>query len=1135
MEIKTWLQGLGMERYAQAFRENDIVPAVLRELTDQDLKDLGVSLGHRRLLLQAILALPGKEAGASSFEVGPSASPAALAPRSEAERRQLTVLFCDLSGSTEMSERFDPEDMRETIRGFQDCCAGVIARFDGYVAKFMGDGVLAYFGYPQAHEDEAERAVRAGLVLTETIGKLTTPGGDSLKARVGIATGLVVVGDLVGALASQERAVIGQTPNLAARLQSLAAPGCIVISLRTRRLVGGIFELTDLGPQHLKGFTEPVGAWQVVGISTVESRFEAMHETALTPLVGREHELGLLLDRWELAKSGEGQVVLLSGEPGIGKSRITQALYERLRGEPILRLRYYCSPYHVNSAFSPVIDQLERAAGFRPEDTAETRLNKVEALLAKATQKPAEVVPLIAALLSIPTDSRFPPLKLTPVVQKAKTLEALLSQLVGLAQRQPLLLVFEDAHWIDPTTSELFGLVIDRIQRLPVLLLMTFRPEFTPPWAGYAHVTSLTLSRLGQRQGAAIVERLTGTKPLPAEVLQQILLKTDGVPLFVEELTKTVLDSGLLADAGDHFELSGPLPPLAIPATLHDSLMARLDRRAPIKEIAQIGAVIGREFSYELLAAVVPLDSNQLQDALAQLVNSGLIFRRGAPPDATYSFKHALVQDAAYQSLLKTNRQLYHQRIARAFEEQLPRTAEIEPEILAQHFSEAGLADKAIHYWHRAGQLAAQRSANAEAVTHYEKGLELLLQLPETPERHEQELEIQMALGPALVAARGFADPRVGHAYARAWELCQCLGDKARLPLVLRGRQVFHRIRGELGKARDFGEQLLALAEQQQDAALLVGSCQALGQDLFQMGHLIAARRTVEQGISLFDPEQHRLRNWPGGQPGEQCYLYSAFVLWMLGYPDQALRRGKKALALADDLPNPANLINTLTFVALIHVLRRELAAARQCAGATMEMCVEQRNPYFLSFGTILRGWAHAAQDQGEDGIAEIVKGIAAYRATGSQAWLPYFLGLQAETYLRAKRLDDGLASVAEALALSDKTGERCWQAELNRIMGELLLAMSSNNHAKAENCFSQSLDIARNQQAKSWELRAAASLSRLWCGHGRHKEARDLLAPVHDWFTEGFDTPDLEEVKALLDDRDQGGKSWLSPRHSQQ
>lgn len=1122
VDIEQWLQGLGLERYAKAFRESDIIAAVLEDLTDQDLKELGVSLGHRRLILKAIQALPENRGAKSASETSRPAPSQTLGTRSDPERRQLTVLFCDLSGSTEMSAQFDPEDVQVTIRNFQDCCAEVIGRFDGYVAKFMGDGTLAYFGYPRAHEDEAERAVRAGLALTEEIGRLTSPGGEFLAARVGIATGLVVVGDLVGTAAAQEQAVIGQTPNLAARLQSLAAPGRIVISAQTRSLVGEIFELIELGPQRLKGFAKPIAAWRVIGIGPAMSRFEAMHEGALTPLIGREHELGLLLDRWELAKSGEGQVVLLSGEAGIGKSRITQSLCKHLTGEPVLQVRYNCSPYHVNSALYPVIDQLERAAGFRPEDTAETKLDSVEALLARTSQNAADVIALIAALLSIPTGPQSPTAKYTPAAQKAKTLEALLGQLVALAQQQPLLLVLEDAHWIDPTTSELIGMAIDRIRGLPVLLLLTFRSEFIPPWTGYAHATSLTLSRLGRRQGSAIIERLTDSKPLPAEVLQEILLKTDGVPLFIEELTKAVLESGLLTDAGDHYVLSGPLPPLAIPATLHGSLMARLDRLAPVREVAQIGAVIGREFSYELICHVAPTDEKSLKDALTQLTASGLIYRTGNPPQATYCFKHALVRDVAYQSLLKVSRQQHHKRIAQVLEERFPRTAEIRPEILAQHYSEAGQIERAIDYWRRAGHLAAERSANVEAATNYERCLQLLARQPESTERYGRELEIEMAVGPVLVAARGFADPSVGGAYARAFELCQRLEDTVSLPVVLRGRQVFHRIRGELGKALELGEQLLSLAKRQEDPGLLIGGYLALGQDLFQMGDLAASRAMAEAGIALFDAGRHRLQNWPGGQPGEQCYLYAAFVLWMLGFPDRALRRADAALALAKKLSNPANLINTLAFVALVHAFRREMQAVRQRAEATMEMSTEQRNPYFLAWGTILCGWALTVQGEGQHVTAQIDRAVADYRATGSQTWLPYFLGLQAETYLRGNRLDDGLGLVAEALELGKKTGERCWEGELNRIKGELLVAVSPDNHVEAENCYSLSIEIARKQQAKSWELRAAASQCRLWCAQRRYREARDLLAPIHAWFAEGFSTPDLAEAKALLGEIDQ-------------
>jgi class 3 adenylate cyclase len=649
VDIGAWLKDLGLERYEQAFRDNDIDIDLVSDLTEADLEKLGVaSLGHRKILLRAMEALrrPLPELGDGATAIADEATPAP--PRSEAERRQLTVLFVDLVGSTELSARLDPEDMGLVIRAYQACCTEIVERWGGHIAKYMGDGVLAYFGWPRAHEDEAERAVRAGLAIIDALTGVETPAGEPLAARIGIATGLVMVGELIGAGAAQEQAVVGETPNLAARLQTLAAPGSVVISQATRRLVGRLFELADLGPLRLKGFAAPLAAWRVEGEGRAEGRFEALHGERLTPLVGREHELGILLERWAWAKDGDGQVVLLSGEPGIGKSRLIRALCERLGDEPYTPLSHSCSPYHTNSALHPVIGLLERAARFDRDEPPEAQLARLEAVLSRASDRLDEAMPLLAALLGVPTGGRYPALALTPEVRKRRTLRALLDQLAGLAARLPVLALYEDVHWVDPSTLELLGLVLERIRRLPVLVLITFRPEFQPPWTGQAHVTTLAMSRLGRRQGSALVAWVTGEKRLPAELVEQIVARTDGVPLFVEELTKTVLESGLLRDAGDRYELAGPLPPLAIPATLHDSLMARLDRLPPVKEVAQIGAVIGREFSHQLLAAVAPLSANQLGDVLEQLVTAELVFRHGTPPDASYSFKHALVQDAAY-------------------------------------------------------------------------------------------------------------------------------------------------------------------------------------------------------------------------------------------------------------------------------------------------------------------------------------------------------------------------------------------------------------------------------------------------------------------------------------------------------
>jgi class 3 adenylate cyclase len=597
-QIADWLKKLGMSEYAQRFAENDIDPSVLPELTDQDLKDLGVSLGHRRKMLRAIRDLGGAPVAATEPSAPPATGPTR---RDDAERRQLTVMFTDLVGSTALSTKLDPEDMRFVIGAYHRCVGETVARFDGFVAKYMGDGVLVYFGYPHAHEDDAERAVRAGLNLVEAVPKLATHAGSPLPVRVGIATGLVVVGDLIGAGAAQEQAVVGETPNLAARLQALAEPGAVVIAAATRRLTGGLFDYRDLGTAALKGFAENVPAWQVLGASAIESRFEAMR-TAMTPLVGRDEESDLLLRRWEQAKSGDGQVVLIAGEPGIGKSRLAETILERLSNEPHIRLRYFCSPHHQDSALYPGIAQVERAAGFRREDTAEQRLAKLETVLSQGINDLSEAVPLLANLLSIPTGDRYPPLNLTPQKRKEKTLHMQLAQVEGLARQQPVLMVWEDVHWSDPTTRELLDLLIHRVATMHVLAIITFRPEFAPPGVGHPHVTMLTLNRLPARHRIEMIGYVTGGKALPKEIATQIVERTDGVPLFVEELTKAVVESGMLADAGDHYAVTGPSTPLAIPTTLHASLLARLDRLAPVRELAQIGAAIGREFSYRLLS-----------------------------------------------------------------------------------------------------------------------------------------------------------------------------------------------------------------------------------------------------------------------------------------------------------------------------------------------------------------------------------------------------------------------------------------------------------------------------------------------------------------------------------------------------
>ena len=1102
-DVAAWLHDLGLERYAPAFLDAEVTPEALTELTDADLRELGLPLGPRKLVLKAIRGL--------AVPPAPDTAPAELAPvPSEAERRQLTVMFVDLVGSTGLAARLDPEELREIIAAYHRCVAETVTRFDGFVAKYMGDGVLIYFGYPQAHEDDAERAVRAGLALVDAVGRLDTP--DKLRVRIGIATGLVVVGDLLGTGAAQEQAVVGETPNLAARLQTVAEPDCVVIAAGTRRLLGGFFDYADLGAIEAKGFAEPVRAWRVLGEGVAESRFEAFHSTALTPLVGRGEEIELLLRRWQRAKSGEGQAVLLSGEPGIGKSRLAAALEERIAKEPHTRLRFFCSPHHQDSALHPTIAQLERAAGFERDDTPETKLGKLEALLAPTLPSAADVA-LLAELLSIPTGGRYPPPNLTPQRKKEKTFDALIRQLVTLARQQPVLMTFDDVHWIDPTSRELLDLVVEETPRAAVLLLITFRPEFSPPWLGQAHVTALTLNRLDRREGAALVQRVTGNAALPDDILAEIVERTDGVPLFVEELTKAVLEAGA---AGSPAALLGAASAsLAVPATLHASLVARLDRLgAGAREVAQIGSVIGREFAYELLAAVACVDEGELRRAADRLVDAGLVFRRGTPPEATFLFKHALVQDAAYGTVLRSKRQALHARIAEVLEAQFPETVDTQPERLARHFAQAGVATKAVAYCLKAGQRAMDRSAMPEALTHMTKGLELLSTLPEGTERDRQELDLQVAFGKTLIAAKGYSAPETGRAYARARELCQRLGDSSQLFAVLRGQYVFHNVRAELRKARGLAEQLLDLAQHDQDPAHLLEAHRALGHTLLFLGEFTTARSHVQQGLALCDlPARRPAAILYGQHSGITCLSSAAYGLWFLGYPDQASATSDAAVSWARELSHPFSLAFALYYATQIRRVRREAYDT----SALMALTNEQGFVYWSALGTIDEGWGLVAQGATAAGIARIGEGLAAYRATGAALYGSEQLGILAEAHGRNGEPDEGLRVLADALALVDRTKEAYAAAELHRLQGDLLLQRDRADQPAAEAAYRTAIEIARAQRARSWELRAATSLARLWRDQDKRAEACDLLAPVYGWFTEGFDTPDLRQAKALL------------------
>jgi predicted ATPase/class 3 adenylate cyclase len=1042
----------------------------------------------------------------------------------EAERRQLTVMFCDLVDSTKLSSQLDPEDYRDMVRAYQRICSEVITRFDGYVAQLLGDGLLIYFGYPQAHEDDPQRAVRAGLGILAAMGdlniQLQQQKGVQLGVRLGTHTGLVVVGAM-GGQGRQEQLALGETPNIAARIQGLAQPNTIAVSEATYRLVQGYFQCQDLGVQTLRGVSQPLNIYRVLGESGVHSRLEVAQTRGLTPLVGRESEVTLLLERWEQVKIGQGQVILLSGDAGIGKSRLVQTLKEHIANDPHIRWECRSSEYYQNTALSPLTDLFQRTLQWQPDETPDEKLGKLEQMLSQYRLPVEESVPLFAPLLSLPLpEHRYPPLNLSPQRQRQKTLETIIALLLELAVHQPVLFILEDLHWTDPSTLELLNLLIDQTPTTSILMLLTCRPTFQPSWSHKSYLSEVTVNRLSHTQVEQIVHRITDGKTLPTEVLQQIITKTDGVPLFAEEMTKAILESGQLKALDSHYELTEALSTFAIPATLQDSLMARLDRLVTAKGVAQYAAVIGRQFSYELLQAVSQLDASTLQRELGRLVEAEIVYQRGVLPQATYMFKHALIQDAAYQSLLKSTRQQYHQRIAQVLESEFSETTEAEPELLAHHYTEAGLTEQAVRYWHHAGQRASERSAHVEALAHLRQGLALLEMLPETPQRLQRKVDILIALGASVRATKGQAAPEVGEAYTYARQLCQSLDDPRQLFPVLHGLWNYYNGRAEYQTTHALGEQLFSLAQQVQDPIMLVTAHTALGATLFYLGAVAAAHTHFAQGIALYDPQQHRASAFLYGQDsGVLCPILAAWTLWYLGYPEQGLTRSHEAVTLAQQVAHPFSLDIALCCAAIFHQFRREMPAAQEYAESVICLATTQGFPYWSARGSILRGWALAQQGQAQEGITQIEQGLIAIRATGAAAYQPYFLALLAEAHGTIGEPEARLAVLTEALALVDTTGERWYESEIYRLKGALLLQQNSDNQVQAETCFLHAMRIAQCQQAKSWELRAATSLARLWQNQGKHKEAYSLLAPVYGWFTEGFDTADLKDAKALLDE----------------
>ncbi|HME83344.1 MAG TPA: AAA family ATPase, partial [Roseiarcus sp.] len=983
------------------------------------------------------------------------------------------------------------------------------------------------FRLPRAHEDDAARAVHAGLEIADVVASLQTRAREKLAVRVGIATGLVVVGDLVGQGSAQEQAVVGDTPNLAARLQGLAEAGGVVVSASTRRLIGDQFRLKELGKHAVKGLAEPVEAYAALGVSQSESRFEAAHAARLAGFVGREAESAELRARQRRAWGGEGQIVLISGDAGIGKSRLAAWLAEQVAETTHTRLRYQCSPYHRDSALYPFVQQLERAAGIAPQEPAEAKLDKLEKVLGLATDRIGEVAPLIAAMLSIPTGARYPPLNLSPAQQRRQTLSALLDQMEGLAKKQPVLMLFEDAHWADATSLEVLDLAIERVRRLPVLFLITFRPEFEAPWNGLPDVETIALGRLDRPEAERLVESVTGGRKLPAEVLAQVVAKTDGVPLFVEELTKNVLESGLLVEEAEGFRLDGPLPPLAIPSTLQDSLMARLDRLATVKEIAQIGAAIGREFSYPLLNAVVGRDEATLRVALTQLEDSGLVFRSSEPPAARYTFKHALVQDTAYESLLKSRRQILHQKIAETLREKFADVVEAEPELLAHHFTQAGLTAPAIEYWGKAGDLALRRSAFKEAIAHLGKAIEMTEAGGGSAQPRDaaatasasQRLKLQTDYGQAMTLLRGFGSEESKAAFTRARELAAGIDNAAERFAAYYGQWIGSIIRGETRMSWDIAAAFLGEAEDKGRLMEIAAARRCVGLSCFAMGNFADARRYFDQALTDNDAERDadaRFRFIHDTEAVAKMTL--ALVIWHLGDIGRARQLMGEALRRTIELGHAPTTASVNVYRGLLETVRGDAQATLNAAEVLVQLGKEHGMALYLAVGELFSCWARGRLIDPKNGAIEYRDALKNYMDQGNKYFAPFNKGLLAELDAGAGDLRSALTRVDEGLALAQETDQQWSDVFLYRLRGEILLKQDARNSTPAAEAFQTAVAIAQQQNARSFGLRAALSLAKLYRSTGRDADAHAVLGPALEGFSPTPEFPEIAEAKALFD-----------------
>lgn len=1115
-------------------------------LTDEDLADLKNELiVAKRVAIDEegqVLVWIGNGATAVTDENASEESIQLATPNPQhlpGERRQLTVMCCDMVGAAILSAQLDPEEFREMVQTYTRLCSEIVARYEGHIAQYLGDGVLVYFGYPLTHEDEARRAVQAGLDLLAAVQKrpVSLAGREPLplQVRIGIHTGPVVI-DALGSGNRTERVALGETLNIAARLQALTKPDTIVISAATQHLVNGYFVCEPLSIRARKELVTPGHAYRVIGESPRRSRLDIAITAGLSPLVGRDGELGLLRQHWEHAKSGQGNVVMVNGEPGIGKSRLAHALKETVTQEGIPALTFRCSPYHQHTALYPILEHLQSTLQFRQEDAPQDRLTKLRDMLSCYRFPQTETLSLFASLLSLPHPEGYPSLALTSQRQRQKVQEALIAWLVEEAERTSLYIIWEDLHWADPSTLEVLTLYLDQIPTTRTLIVLTYRPEFVPPWGSRSYISHMTLSALSRPHRETMVRQIVGANALPTDLVRHIAARTDGIPLFVEELTKMVLET-----VGEEQAQHAAPPALPIPGTLQDALLTRLDRLGPARETAQFGAVLGREFSYELIQAVGVIDEKTLQHTLPRLVEAEIVYQRGLGPQARYTFKHALIQDAAYQSLLKSVRQQHHQHIVRTLEERFPETRETQPELLAYHCTAAALTEQAITYWQVAGQRAITRSANIEAIQHLNMGLALLKTLPQTPECLRQELGLQMTLGGPLMAVKGYTAPEVEQVYTRARTLCQTIGSTPQLAPVLWGLCAFHQVRGLLPTALELAEQVFAVAQQFQDPDYLAAAHYAMGSTHFWMGDFTVAHGHMEQSVAMSGPLRHQAQVMSYGQDfGVTSGSFPILSLWLLGYPDQALRQSATTLALPQAAAHPYSRLFALYGSAILHGWLSQWTTLHTLAETITGLATEHDLEFYLAVGSFLKRWANLAQHQHERKHSPMQHDLAVHRQMGAVTGQACALGVQAQACLQTGHTEDGLRIIAEAFAHIERTNERWYEAEVWRMKGELTLAEtrdwglgtgSSPPPApsikplaprevaqEAEGFFLKALEVARRQQAKSWELRATTSLARLWRQRGKSDAAYNTLSAIYSWFREGFATPDLQEAKTLLD-----------------